>query len=373
MQKNIKTKKEWRLYFQTTTSNICLIIFRAKSIEEPAFPDTIKEKLKKSHSNYWNKVENRQKVLNTPIDNFKEENSKDIWKCEFSSSTDTEDDEEEGSEGDAYDIVDEASKKVEDEESKTTKTYLIADEDRYAYKYTYDTQQKPLLIIQDRKQWKKRSFSCSFKSRENRYELIRDEYLDRQPKSHESSSTSSEEVETNGWLRTNYDESYFVLSTGKFKGYQPGEQIFNCYGSRSNRFLLSNYGFMLKYNSYNSLTFRAWVDHPIPEDKRITHIKNEEMNFQGTNQVIRWFKVIRLKEKFNFKLLEYIRSTLIDKYIGNNHQLLVVSSPIDFDFEILVVSSAVSLLESLLKKRFTHSGTDIENVLLGKEKLAYNK
>ena len=47
--------------------------------------------------------------MNTPLDNFKEESSKDIWKCDYSSSTDTEDDEED-SEGDAVDIVEEATK-----------------------------------------------------------------------------------------------------------------------------------------------------------------------------------------------------------------------------------------------------------------------
>ena len=239
--------------------------------------------------------------------------------------------------------------KIKDEDGNCVNTYLIANEERYVYKYTYDTKQKPFLIIQDRKQWKKRSFSWSYKNREARYELIRDEYLERQPWSSEASSTSSDELETNGWVRSFYDESYFVLSTGKFKGYKPGEQIYNWYGSRSNKFLLSNYGFMLKHNLYNSLTFRAWVDHQIAKENRITHIKGESMNFQDVNQVIRWFRVIRLKEKFNSKLLEYIRSTLIDKYIGNNHQLLVVSSPIDFDFEVLVISSAISLLEALLK------------------------
>ena len=36
--------------------------------------------------------------------------------------------------------------------------------------------------------------------------------------------------------------------------------IFHCYGRRTNRFLLLNYGFCLNNNKYNSLTFRVWIN-----------------------------------------------------------------------------------------------------------------
>lgn len=38
----------------------------------------------------------------------------------------------------------------------------------------------------------------------------------------------------------NYDdkETYFVLTTKRKSTYKKGEQIFNCYGRRSNKFLL---------------------------------------------------------------------------------------------------------------------------------------
>ena len=97
------------------------------------------------------------------------------------------------------------------------------------------------------------------------------------------------------------------------------------------------------------------------------------MNFDEVTQVIRWFKVIRMKEKLNFKLLEYIRSTIISKYKGKNHHLLIVSQPIDFDFEVLVIGCAINLLESLLEKRFTNKTTDVEKILVGKEKLSYSR
>ncbi len=36
--------------------------------------------------------------------------------------------------------------------------------------------------------------------------------------------------------------------------------MFHCYGRRTNRFLLLNYGFCLNNNKYNSLSFRVWIN-----------------------------------------------------------------------------------------------------------------
>ena len=43
--------------------------------------------------------------------------------------------------------------------------------------------------------------------------------------------------------------------------YKKGDQLFNCYGRRTNRFLLINYGFCLRFNKYNSLGFKVYVTH----------------------------------------------------------------------------------------------------------------
>jgi len=47
----------------------------------------------------------------------------------------------------------------------------------------------------------------------------------------------------------------------KYKNvYDAEDQVFHCYGRRTNRFLLVNYGFCLRNNKYDSLSFRVWVD-----------------------------------------------------------------------------------------------------------------
>ena len=184
-------------------------------------PTLLKARLQKRCTRYWRSVENREKTLSTPIEEFEDEKAKDIWKWSYSSSTDTEDDEE-GSDGEAFDIVDEAAEIIQNKENNSIERHLKDSEDRFGYSYTFDKQQRRLLVIQDKKQWKKRSFSCSYKNREALYELLKNEYEEKQPLSSDSSSQSSDDIETNGWVNKYYDESYFTLSTGKYKGYKAG-------------------------------------------------------------------------------------------------------------------------------------------------------
>ena len=52
----------------------------------------------------------------------------------------------------------------------------------------------------------------------------------------------------------------------KYKtAYKKGDQLFNCYGLRTNRFLVLNYGFCLANNKYNSLGFKVFVNYKPPQ------------------------------------------------------------------------------------------------------------
>lgn len=44
-----------------------------------------------------------------------------------------------------------------------------------------------------------------------------------------------------------------------------GEQIYTCYGRRTNKFLLLWYGFTFEKNQYDSFNFRLWMNmKPMP-------------------------------------------------------------------------------------------------------------
>ena len=76
-------------------------------------------------------------------------------------------------------------------------------------------------------------------------------------------------------------------------------QVYVCYGRRSNRYLLSAYGFLLAKNKYNALSFRVWLDFR-PKDKQ--GIPSEESKRSGGSAAEdndadnRISKVLKLKE-----------------------------------------------------------------------------
>ena len=133
----------------------------------------MRDKIKKDYDKYWGSVakrkeyladnsdskENSKEEFKDRVSEFEDEKSPELWDCSYSSSTDTEDDEGEDDE-EAFDIVDEAVHEVQVGEEKTTRKYLLNVDNRYAHKYTLDKLHRELLVIQDSKQSKKRSFSC---------------------------------------------------------------------------------------------------------------------------------------------------------------------------------------------------------------------
>jgi len=64
-------------------------------------------------------------------------------------------------------------------------------------------------------------------------------------------------------------------------------------------------------------------------------------------------KVIRLKSwKLNEDIFAYLRANLLNSYSGKNTQYLLISSPVDINFEMLVVACAINLLQGLKESRF---------------------
>ena len=180
-----------------------------------------------------------------------------------------------------------------------------------------------------------------------------------------NSSEEEDDEENFAWYDHKDNETYFVLCT-KYKNiYQAGQQVFHCYGRRTNRFLLLNYGFCLNNNKYNSLSFRVWINFNWQEEKKKEEArkaaleKGKKLKEDGTdsdespdkdNQIS---KVIRLKRnRFNEELFAYLRANLLNTYKGKNLPYLLVSAPVDAEFEMLVVACTINLLKGLMTSRF---------------------
>ena len=59
------------------------------------------------------------------------------------------------------------------------------------------------------------------------------------------------------------ENTYFNFVNKNRKTIEAGEQVFYCYGNRTNKFLLVNYGFCFPGNKYDSYEFPLRMDMPI--------------------------------------------------------------------------------------------------------------
>jgi hypothetical protein len=84
--------------------------------------------------------------------------------------------------------------------------------------------------------------------------------------------------------------------------YKQDDQIFHCYGRRTNQYLLRNYGFALRSNKYNSLRFRVNVDFGWKQN----------MEGKGKSDQQKVTKMIKLKkDKLKDEILAYFRANIM--------------------------------------------------------------
>lgn len=116
--------------------------------------------------------------------------------------------------------------------------------------------------------------------REERMKLLKEhDDLDWQKMKEDYNSSEEEDsVENYGWYNYADKNTYFTLCTKHKNIIDKDQQIFHCYGRRTNRFLLSNYGFCLEQNKYNSLTFRVWLDFNEGKMDRAANDDSEDDN-----------------------------------------------------------------------------------------------
>ena len=104
---------------------------------------------------------------------------------------------------------------------------------------------------------------------EQRMKILKDQDDEEWSKMTEEYNSSEEEddEENFSWYTDGDRDTYFVLCTKYKNVYKAGQQVFHCYGRRTNRFLLLNYGFCLNNNKYNSLSFRVWINFNWQKEK----------------------------------------------------------------------------------------------------------
>jgi len=157
------------------------------------------------------------------------------------------------------------------------------------------------------------------------------------------------------WFNDNDNDNYFVVATHTRLSYKKGDQIFNCYGRRTNRFLLMWYGFCLQDNRYNSLSFRLWMNKStlsntnppkkilfkdyITEKEWVEKEVGEEKS--SPKDLTKEFRV--KMATFCADVLAYLRAQLLLTYKGNDLNRVMVTIPTSIPYEEFVIDYAISL------------------------------
>jgi len=114
-----------------------------------------------------------------------------------------------------------------------------------------------------------------------------------------------DEEENFAWYDLDDKDTYFALTTCNKQCYKKDDQVFICYGRRSNWYLLSFYGFCLSRNKYNALKFRVNIDFGWKEKMDNREAATDEMKVS---------KMITLKEfKLRDEVFAYIRANLMNQ------------------------------------------------------------
>jgi basic membrane lipoprotein Med (substrate-binding protein (PBP1-ABC) superfamily) len=116
------------------------------------------------------------------------------------------------------------------------------------------------------------------------------------------------------------------------------------------------------------LSFRVWINFNWQKEREKDQTKEksqvdkkessssdeeESKDPEKANQIS---KVIRLKRnRFNEEIFAYLRANLLNTYKGKNLPYLLVSAPVDAEFEMLVIACTINLLKGLLTSRFKTS------------------
>ncbi|KAM3135265.1 hypothetical protein pb186bvf_012563 [Paramecium bursaria] len=178
------------------------------------------------------------------------------------------------------------------------------------------------------------------------------------------SETSSEESQWD-WLKEDDKDAYFAITSTS--PIYKNQQVTVSYGRRTNRFLISWYGFALEFNKYSSYNFRLWLNTEIYKTIPISSKLFDLIVIQDVIQyedfengfIFKDFKIdiqqitkeFRLKRhKLNNDLIMYLRLYLMVFYDGPDLKEALITVPTFLDYEIFILQFSIKLFNYFMNK-----------------------
>eukprot|EP00347_Sterkiella_histriomuscorum_P010279 403376910 len=341
----------------------------------------------KRTQNQMDKVYRRRQVASLNISEFQDSKKREIWDVDYLTTSDEEDNDTE---------EEDSSSSSEDEQKEQQVQDLNVPKHHDKPKQNNSKKRKPqpkdvvYKLVEQDPELSKRDLQARLLKLKN--------WKEQYKKFNQDNEIYDVDEDFSKWWSYFDDKVYYAMGA-KFKTfYRKGDQLFNCYGLRNNRFLMINYGFCLRNNKYNSLGFKVFVNYkknnniaqsqvqkspikqsppkkpPIKEESKNLNSsddQNDEFDSESSSeddQVLeeqktsQHQKIIRLKrEKLCEELLQYLRANMIftDKFKENRR--ILASSPVEIQFELHIISIAISLLRNMLTTKYsTTLGEDKE-------------
>lgn len=152
----------------------------------------------------------------------------------------------------------------------------------------------------------------------------------------ESSESEDEDLDWYDHSDQMQQETYFSLTNMCRRTLKKGEQAFNCYGNRTNRYLMIDYGFCFQNNKYDSV--EIYLNMANEYKKMEVHDFVDFVPIKGPCQVA------RLKsDQLCDTVLHYLRSASRDKFFVKNKTLvdmqpqqLIMTQPRDLFYEMFI-------------------------------------
>ncbi|CAD8146494.1 unnamed protein product [Paramecium octaurelia] len=311
-----------------------------------------------------------------------------IWDLDSISSSDSEDndsDEEiklaKSKEFEILKIKEIAEWKIREEQKRIEKQYQsIQLKNQPIVTVTLNPKKKNKVIIRGLPQYQIEAIKAKQQSMNGRFSKLQSEPT----QSSDNESETSEESKWD-WLDEYDQDAYFCIATTE--PVKKFEQVTVSYGRRTNRFLISWYGFALPENIYSSFNFRLWLNTDIfkDEDKSRDEILStiiikklipEGESFVNTIlyngheiPVASLSKEFRIKKnKLNIDTIVFLRLLLRVQY-GTEKDLLS-TIPVSIDYEILVMEFYYSLLQNLMRSYSQDLVQDLKEL---EQKIEYQK
>lgn len=169
------------------------------------------------------------------------------------------------------------------------------------------------------------------------------------------------------------EETYFCLTNMNRAPLKKGEQAYNCYGNRSNRFLLMDYGFAFPDNKYDSVELYLNMSS---EYKQLDI--HDMVDFAPTKNLC---QIFRLKnDQICDVLVHYLRSVCRERFLSKNKTLLdimpqhlIMTRPRDIFYEMFVFGYYKNVVDYVKRALDLKSTLEMDIELLKSSDLSWHK